>query len=144
MFLFIFIICKNIRNVKTMGVVIVDSLTIIVSAIAGLLGIVAKALFDMIVNKQKAKLETDATDKELMMKEYTSFRQEMRDEIRVLRAEVTQLREENFQLRAQNSRLVLRISELEEELRVMRKIAGYDNKDYNIISIDNGEDNEKD
>ena len=110
---------------------------IIVSTISGILGIVSKAIFDIVVKKHNTKIESEITDKELMMKEYASFRQEMRDEIRVLRAEVTQLREENFQLRAQNSRLVLRISELEEELRVMRKIAGYD-KDYEIISIDNG------
>jgi predicted nuclease with TOPRIM domain len=125
-----------------LGVVVLDIniWIIVVSTISGLIGIVSKALFDMVVKKHNTKIEAELTDKELMMKEYSSFRQEMRDEIRVLRAEVTQLREENFQLRAQNSRLVLRISELEEELRVMRKIAGYD-KDYEIISIDNGDDN---
>ena len=113
-------------------------LIIIISTVSGIIGVVSKAIFDMIVKKHNAKLDAEITDKELMMKEYSAFRQEMRDEIRVLRAEVTQLREENFQLRAQNSRLVLRISELEDELRVMRKIAGYD-KDYEIISIDSGD-----
>ena len=108
---------------------------IIVSTISGVLGIVSKAVFDMMVNKHNHKLESQITEKELMMKEYSAFRQEMRDEIRVLRAEVTQLREENFQLRAQNSRLVLRISELEEELRVMRRIAGID-KDYDVVLVD--------
>ncbi len=129
---------------KYSGVVIVSDsiIIIIISTISGLVGIVSKAIFDMIVKKHNTKIEAEVTDKELMMKEYSAFRQEMRDEIRVLRAEVTQLREENFQLRAQNSRLVLRISELEEELRVMRKIAGYD-KDYEIISIDNGDDEQE-
>lgn len=119
----------------------IDVWIIIVSTVSGILGIVAKAIFDMIVNKHSHKLDSQITDKELMMKEYSAFRQEMRDEIRVLRAEVTQLREENFQLRAQNSRLVLRISELEEELRVMRKIAGID-KDYEIITIDKSKEDD--
>ena len=110
---------------------------IIISTISGIVGIVSKALFDIVVKKHNHQLEVQITDKELMMKEYSAFRQEMRDEIRVLRAEVTQLREENFQLRAQNSRLVLRISELEEELRVMRKIAGFD-KEYEVSNIDKG------
>jgi hypothetical protein len=67
----------------------------------------------------------------------------MREEVRVLRNEVNQLREENFQLRAENSRLLLRISELEDELRVMRKLAGYDQKEYEVISVNDDKDEEK-
>lgn len=114
----------------------------IIAALAGAAGIAITKIFDFFMSKNRDKTKIDMSYNELMMKENAAFRQEMREEVRVLRNEVSQLREENFQLRAENSRLLLRISELEDELRVMRKIAGYDHKEYNVIAIESPSDDE--
>lgn len=114
----------------------------IIAAIAGAAGVAITKIFDFFMSKNRNKTKVDLSYNELMMKENAAFRQEMREEVRVLRHEVSQLREENFQLRAENSRLLLRISELEDELRVMRKLAGYDHKDYEVISIEPNSDDE--
>lgn len=111
---------------------IIGIIATIMGAVIGLVGVISKVIFDILLNKHKHSLDEQIIDKEASLKEESAFKQEMRDELRVLRAEVNQLREENFQLRAQNSRLVSRISELEEELRIMRKLAGYD-KDSEIF-----------
>jgi predicted nuclease with TOPRIM domain len=110
----------------------------IIGAVIGVIGVLSKVIFDILINKHKHALDEKILDKEANLKEDSAFKQEMRDELRVLRSEVNQLREENFQLRAQNSRLVLRISELEDELRIMRRLAGID-KNYDILPVEEDE-----
>lgn len=100
----------------------------ILAAIAAAAGMIIGKLFDTFMAKGKNKTDTTISDRQMIMQETAALRQEMREEIRILRSEVSQLREENFQLRAENTRLLLRISELEDELKRMRRLAGYSEK----------------
>lgn len=101
----------------------------LIAAIAAAVGMIIGKLFDTFMAKNKNKVDETISDRQLIMQETANLRQEMREEIRVLRTEVSQLREENYQLRAENTRLILRISELEAELKRMRNIAGYEERE---------------
>ncbi|MNB93573.1 hypothetical protein D3C81_1356450 [compost metagenome] len=115
----------------------------ILAAIAAAAGAVIGKVLDVIIAKGKNKTKVDITYNELLMKENAVFRQEMKEEMRVLRLEVSELREENFQLRAENSRLLLRISELEDELKFMRKVAGYEKDEVITLERIQKDENKK-